>query len=156
MKEQKELKEEKYIVCDCAPNNHGKSDTLLGLIKYFTDNFGYKSSPVIITIRKMKDELLLFQLPGKKVVVDTYGDPSPTFSKWLNAAVDTRAEIIFAACRTGKGQKRMVSNIAASHGYKVIWFSNFYWPNSSRVSIKKQNMIRQQEIECLSDLAHML
>ena len=35
MKEQEELKEEKYIVCDCAPNNHGKSDTLLGLIKYF-------------------------------------------------------------------------------------------------------------------------
>ena len=154
MKKQEELKEEKYIICDSASSNHGKSDTLLGLIKYFIMNFGYKPSPVITPTRKMKDKLLLFQLPGKKVVVDTYGDPSPTFLKWLNAAVDTKAEIIFAACRDT--QKKMVSRIAASHGYKVIWFSNFYWPNSSGVSTKKQNMIRQQEIECLSDIAHML
>lgn len=156
MKEKEEPEKEKYIICDCAPNNHGKSETLLGLIRYFINNFGYKSCPVITPIRKMKDELLLFLLPGKKVVVDTYGDPTATFSKWLNAAVDTKAEIILAACRTGKPQKNMVSRIAASHGYKVIWFSNYYWPNSSRVSTTKQHLIRKQEIECLSGLAHTL
>lgn len=155
MKEQKVLNEEKYIVCDCAPANHGKSETLLGLIDYFQKRFGYTSQS-ILPPRSQKDKLLLFQFSEKKVVVDTYGDPYRTFSTWLDAAVGTKAKIIFAACRADISQKNTVSRIAASHGYKVIWFSNFYWPNSSNVTEKKQKMIRQQEIECLSDLAHML
>lgn len=156
MKEQESIKEDKYIICDAWTSNHGKSDTLLGLIKYFEKNFDYISKLVVIPARKMKDELLLFHFPDREVVVDTYGDPSPTFLKWLKAAVDTNAKIIFAACRTGQSQKNTVSRIAAANGYKVIWYSNLYWPNSSNVTEKKQKMIRQQEIECLSDLAHML
>lgn len=150
--EKKETKEKKYIICDCAAQNHGKTETLLGLIDYFQSHFGYAPIP-IIPIRAKRDRLFLFHLPNKDVVVDTYGDPYPMiFLRWLNAAANTNAKIIFAACRTGRSQKNEVLKIAADYGYEVIWFSNFYWSNFNAMTAS----VRQHEIECLSDLAHML
>ena len=112
---------EKYIICDFARSDWGKSETLLKVI----DILKTKADPVTEELIDGHDKYAVFELDGKKIVVNTQGDPYSYQEKGLKRAVDENAVIIVCASRTRGNTVEMIYEIA-KNGYEVIWLSNFY------------------------------
>lgn len=75
-----------------------------------------------------EDKYVVFDLKGKKVVVNTQGDPDGYQEKGLQRAVDENADIILCASRE-KGKTKTYVNEIAKKGYEIIWFSNLFADN---------------------------
>lgn len=111
----------KYIVCDFARSNWGKSNTLLEVIEQLKEKASLISEEQIGD----KDKYAVFDMNKKKIIVNTQGDPDSYQEEGLQRAVKEDAVIIVCASRTKGSTVECIYEIA-KHGYEVIWFSNFY------------------------------
>lgn len=119
------MKEKKYIICNYAKANWGKTKTLLVVIDLLT-----KSNCEIIKKEETKegDKWYHFKFKnGKEVVISTLGDPDSEQLRWLKEAAKTRAEVIVTASRARGVARHNVENIADKHGYSIIKFANFHF-----------------------------
>lgn len=110
----------KYIICDFARSDWGKSITLLNVI----DILKTKTKPKTEELIDEYDKYAVFELDGKVIVVNTQGDPDSYQEEGLKRAVAEKATIIVCASRT-KGNTVDVIYEIAKNGYEVIWLSNF-------------------------------
>lgn len=118
---------DKYIVCDFARSNWGKTNTLLKVI----DLLKKAKYPLIIEEQIGEvDKFAMFIKEGKKIVVNTQGDPYSYQGEGLQRAVNEKADIIVCASRTKGTTVDCIYEIAAN-GYEVIWFSNFFGDNEN-------------------------
>lgn len=111
----------KYIVCDFARSNWGKSNTLLEVIEQLKE----KASLIVEEQIGDKDKYAVFEMNKKSIVVNTQGDPDSFQEDGLQRAIKEDAAVIVCASRT-KGSTVECIYEMAKHGYEVIWFSNFY------------------------------
>ena len=116
----------KYIVCDCARSNWGKTNTLLKVIELLKE----KSSPIVEETIGGIDKYAVFNLNGKIIVVNSQGDPDSYLEEGLQRAVKEDADIIVCASRTRGSTIDCVYEIA-KNGYEIIRFSNFYVDNGN-------------------------
>lgn len=90
--------EKKYIICDYARANWGKTETLLEVISLL------KGKPQNTLINEKpntgKDKWCHFEMKGKPVVISTLGDPNSAQPVWLEDAAKAGAKIIVTASRT--------------------------------------------------------
>ena len=113
----------KYVICDTATPNHGKTQTLLKVIdrlKLITDYEGIEETQI-----NEEDKYASFQINNKRIVVNTLGDPVPDFNKYLMKAVDENANVIICASRESGNTIEIVNSLEGFE-YEIIRFSNFY------------------------------
>lgn len=119
------MKEKKYIICNYADANWGKTETLLAVIDLLK-----KSNCEIIKKGETEegDQWYHFKFKNEKeIVISTLGDPDSKQSHWLKAATKTGAKVIVTASRARGITRYNVENIADKHGYSIIKFSNFHF-----------------------------
>lgn len=140
--------ENKYIICDYAKANWGKTETLLeviSLLKESPQNTLFFEKP-----NTGKDKWCHFEINGKSVVISTLGDPYSDQPLWLeDAAEKAKAEIIVTASRTNGATVNAVYDIATRYGYEVIWFQNFHFDNSALVGLSPMVDVRMKVAECI-------
>lgn len=116
----------KYIICDFARSNWGKTKTLLEVIEQL--------KPIALLVDEKpiapNDKFAIFEMNGKKIVVNTQGDPNSYQEEGLKRAVKEDAYIIVCASRTKGATEECIYKIA-KNGYEIIWFSNFFADNDS-------------------------
>ena len=150
---------QKYIICDVAEAKWGKTTALNHLI----DVMARKGSDLImdpkITAHAGDDRRRHFDCPSignKKVVVSTIGDWGTIFVRWLNAAINAKADIIVAACRPGDRSQCYIIDTADKNGYEIIWFKNFRFDNSVLLGSKEYKFVKEAEangiVEMIKDL----
>lgn len=113
----------KYVICDTATHNHGKTQTLLKVIdrlKLITDYEGIEETQI-----NEEDKYASFQINNNIIVVETLGDPVPDFNEYLMRAVEIEAKVIVCASRASGYSFMDVYNLR-DYEYEVIRFSNFY------------------------------
>lgn len=113
----------KYFICDYARANWGKTSTLKLVIKKF-------GTPVSTKSAGGGDEWAMFNIvtnsgAKKCVVVASAGDPHSVQPRWLQDAVDSKADIVVCAARQRGSTIHNVSTILGDNGYERIWFQEF-------------------------------
>ncbi|MBR3558352.1 MAG: hypothetical protein IKN78_05725 [Bacteroidales bacterium] len=146
--------EKKYIICDYARANWGKTETLLEVISLLK---GKPQSTLIYEKPNTgKDKWCHFEMKGKPVVISTLGDPYSAQPAWLEDATNTGAEIIVTASRTSGSTVNAVYDIATRYGYEVIWFQNFHFDNSALVGLSSMVDVRMKLAECIVGIIDLL
>ena len=112
---------DKYIICDTATSDYGKTQTLLKVI----DKLKQLVKPTIERSIGLGDKFAVFNLNKKTIVVDTLGDPGTTFIEALMNAVNANANMIVCASRTAGNTMEFVNGLE-NEGYEIIRFSNFF------------------------------
>lgn len=116
----------KYIICDAAPANWGKSTTLLEVIKLFRMN---PTNFVVLDERNVGfDYWIVFQniVNLKVYLIQTQGDYAKSFDetkKYL--ASGKKVDVIICAARSKGKSLKEVQTIETLYNYKQIQFSNF-------------------------------
>ncbi len=115
----------KFIICDYARANWGKTTNLRMVFELLSQN--YLPKEVIWTQEtSYSDVWALFEIEGKFVAVCSLGDPCLCHKEWLDKAVNSNADIIICAARTSGETIRNVYNAKASGNYEdIFWFQNF-------------------------------
>jgi len=146
--------EKKYIICDYARANWGKTETLLEVISLLK---GKPQSTLIYEKPNTgKDKWCHFEMKGKPVVISTPGDPYSAQPAWLEDATNTGAEIIVTASRTSGSTVNAVYDIATRYGYEVIWFQNFHFDNFGPDKSHPSTDIRKYEAICIVGILDLL
>ena len=111
----------KYIICDFARSDWGKTQTLLKVIELIKKS----TPPIIEELIEDKDKYVEFVINKRIVVINPQGDPGSYQEEGLNRAVLGNADIIICASRV---RGATVDNIYkySKSDYEVIWFSNFF------------------------------
>ena len=146
--------EKKYIICDYARANWGKTETLLEVISLL------KGKPQNTLINEKsntgKDKWCHFEMKGKPVVISTLGDPNSAQPVWLEDAAKAGAKIIVTASRTSGSTVNAVYDIATRYGYEVIWFQNFHFDNSTLVGLSPMVDVRMKVAEYIVSIINIL
>ena len=145
----------KYIICDYARANWGKTEALLEVISLL------KGKPQNTLIYEKpntgKDKWCHLEMKGKPVVISTLGDPYSDQSLWLeDAAAKAKAEIIVTASRTSGSTVNAVYDIATRYGYEIVWFQNFHFENFGPDKSHPSTDIRKNEAICIVGILDLL
>lgn len=149
--------ERKYIICDYARANWGKTETLLKVINILDS----PSNPQFTLADEKpngdgKDRWCLFCSNDKKIVVSTIGDPNSVQPIWLEDAAKAGADIIVAASRTSGSTVNAVYDVAARYGYEIIWFQNFHIDNSKFSKMQPMTDVRHSVAKYIAEIIDVL
>ena len=151
--------EKKYIICDTAKSQWGKTETLLKVIDLLNRKFPeIYDSKYALTSEKTsgKDKWCHFEKSNKKVVISTLGDPYSFQPQWMKDAAITGAKVIVTACRTKRSTMNVVYNIARECGYHIIWFRNFHIANPAIIEDLSIKNVRTEEAKCIVNIIDSL
>lgn len=148
--------EKKYIICNYARANWGKTETLLEVINILNS----KNKPQYELIAKKtdtyKDRWCHFNNNNKHVVISTQGDPYSYQHDWLEEAAKTEAKVILTASRTKGSTVRTVYEIAKKYNYEIVWFNNFYFENQLFIGTTPAIETRKIEAEKIAEIIDIL
>ena len=116
----------KYIICDCAHANWGKTTTLLEVVNLIVTN--PTNFVVLKTIYHGVDKWVVAQeiSTGKIILVQTQGDDANAFNDTNHhLSAGSPVNIIICSSRTKGTARSAVSRIARTYGYETILFRNF-------------------------------
>lgn len=151
----------KYIICDYAKANWGKTETLLEVINILDS----PSKPQYALIDEKpntgKDRWCLFgvkdrEIKDKQVVISTLGDPYSAQPVWLEDAAKTGANVIVTASRSKGSTVNVVYDIARKYGYEIIWFQNFYFDNATLVGLLPMVDVKSKGAESIVEIIDKL
>lgn len=145
---------QKYIICNSACANWGKSDTLLDVIATLKKTSSYKL--LCEKPNNGKDKWCYFVDEEKSVVISTLGDPNSAQPKWLEDAAKTNANVIVTACRTRGSSVNAVYDVANRYGYEIIWFNNFHCDDTKLVSLSPMVDVKNIEVNCIANIINLL
>ena len=111
----------KYIICDFARGDWGKTQTLLKAIELLKKT----TFPIVEELIGEKDKYAKFIINEKIIVFNTQGDPESYQEEGLKRAIQDNANIIICASRVRGSTVGIVYKYAKSD-YEIIWLSNFY------------------------------
>lgn len=131
----------KYLICDLARSNWGKTQTLLKVIELLKT----KAKPTVEEVIDDIDKFAIFEINGKKIIVSTQGDPDSYQKEGLLRAISENANIIVCASRT-KGSTADNIYETTNGNYEIILFNNFYAKNKDLLCIPTLNTISAEVI----------
>lgn len=99
----------KYIICDVATKNHGKTTFLKEVVKILTTHLG---AGVVIAKSWRNDQCVVFthKPSNKKILVQTKGDDADSFALMLDHLKSNDVDIILCARHT-QGITKKLCNI---------------------------------------------
>lgn len=114
----------KFIICDCAKANWGKTTTLIEVEKLFN------LSPLFSSLQRSdwgKDVWAVYErISDKRIfVIQTEGDYKKSFNNTIQYAKEGKVDIIICACRDDNRYKERVDYIAKTFAFEKIFFNNF-------------------------------
>ena len=146
------MEKKKYIICDSARSDWGKTETLQAIIALLSAT--YKPHDIHT---EGKDTYAVFTLKnGKTVFISTLGDPGSGYMNWWRIGIELKADIFVCASRTSGETFNNLINIANTYEYEVIWFKNFHFENIGMIKSKTCKSVRNLESNRLYDLIHLL
>ena len=131
----------KYLICDLARSDWGKTQTLLKVIYLIKT----KTKPLVEEVIDDVDKFAIFKINGKKIIVSTQGDPNSYQKEGLLRAVNDNADIIVCASRT-KGYTANNIYETTNGNYEIILFNNFYADNKDLSCIPSLKNISAEAI----------
>lgn len=123
----------KYIICDVASGNHGKTIFLKEVIKILTIHLG---AGLVLATHLRKDQCVVFT--HKKfnitILVQTGGDKEVSFVHTIEYLKTHEVDIILCARHTQGITKQIVQQIASQYNYEELDFTHMYsqnlnWPS---------------------------
>lgn len=122
------ISEKKYIICDYARADWGKSATTKRVIAILKKQSCIVSEKTVF-IGDSKDEYGKFITDsGVKIAVVTQGDPDSRQEEYLGrAANEFKADVIICTARSSGDTVDNIYKIATD--YEKIWYRNFYADN---------------------------
>lgn len=147
----------KYIICDYARADWGKTETLLEVINILDS----PSNPQFRLVDEKphgdgKDRWCLFYGKNKKIVVSTVGDPNSVQPIWLEDAAKAGADIIITASRTSGSTVNAVYDVSTRYGYEIFWFQNFHIDNSKFSKMHPMTDVRHTAAKCIVKIINVL
>lgn len=109
----------KAVLALSGSSNRGKSTTLnvvIGLLKAAYPRAQVDERPYKV------DRTFLLMIDGRKVGVETQGDPASRLPTSLKRFVDAGCEVIVCACRSYGATKQSVEDLA-TQDYAIQWFA---------------------------------
>lgn len=151
----------KTIIIIEGPQRHGKSESLLELIRKLKNCSGFINTKDIIG--RGKDVCSIFTLnQTKKFGIVTYGDPKDSrninyrLKQGLDVCIADNCSIIIAACRSTKNNTvlRFITKFAKNNNYQTIQTANFYAksPNTNPSRIVLNDIFAQNLINLIKIL----
>ena len=142
------MEKKKYIICDSARANWGKTETLQTLITLLSKIY----KPLDIQTEG-KDTYAVFRLEnGKIVFVSTLGDPGSGYMSWWHIGMNLNPDIFVCACRTSGETYNNLLNISKAHEYEVVWFKNFHFENYALTKTVAHTSVQNLEVKCLYEV----
>lgn len=137
----------RYIICDVAPGNHGKTTFLKEVIKILTIHLG---AGLVLATHWRKDQCVVFTYKkiNKTILVQTGGDKDACFNHTLKYLKTHEVDIILCARHTQGITKQIVQQIASQYNYEELDFTHMYPKNLnwSSPSVGISNSILSQAI----------
>ena len=146
----------KYLICDSARADWGKTETLLEVIEILNSPKKPHYKLIYEKPNTVKDKLCVFEGINELIAVSTLGDPNSQQADWLEEAAKTEAKIIVTASRTKGSTINVVYDIARKYGYDILWFQNFHFDNSAFVGLPQMRNIRMKEAEYIVGIIELL
>lgn len=115
--------DKKFIICDYAKSDWGKSATLLKVYELLSAKYEPKE------MFKIKgDVYAVFEIKEKRIAVFSLGDPDePLLENLKKAATKDNADVIICAARAYGWAKEQISAIQRDYNYEeIFWFRNFH------------------------------
>lgn len=126
----------RYVLCDCAESNSGKSEFLLQVIDELTNTRGYsiKKEADLRDINKSKnlndrDRWIVLVKDGKEIIIQTEGDYKVSFNNTYAYINDHDVDVIICASRLDAKIKERVLDL--KNRYTVIFFQHFIQEDGS-------------------------
>lgn len=117
----------KYIICDCARANWGKSTTLIAVDKLFYSNED-RFRLLNPTHPSKGDVWQIYEdrKTGKVILIQSGGDSPQIFADTENyLSAGNNVDVIICACHVRGATRRVVYKIVKNYGYTPIFFNNF-------------------------------
>ncbi|GEM_PF-5500116 len=131
----------KFIICDYARANWGKTTSLRMVFELLSQN--HLPKEVIWTGDVYNSDVwALFEIEGKSIVVCSLGDPCPYHKEFLDKAVKLNVDIIICAARTSGKTTQNVDNAKTNGNYEnIFWFQNFNSDKKTELSSQLPEML---------------
>lgn len=131
----------KFIICDYARANWGKTTSLRMVFELLSQN--HLPKEVIWTGDVYNSDVwALFEIDGKSIVVCSLGDPCPCHKEWLDKAVELNADIIICAARIRGETIQNVYSAQKNGNYEdIFWFQNFNSDKKTEISSELPEML---------------
>ena len=150
----------KYIICDMAERNWGKTTTLKKVITEMDADPFFKLDKSMSAMggKRSIDKRVHYKCVGnnKRVVVSTIGDNIPKFVSWLNKASSYPADVIVTACHPADQTLYEIFNLAKNFGYELIWFKNFRFDNKVLLGGSEYKKIKDIESKSIVEIVKSL
>ncbi len=131
----------KFIICDYARANWGKTTNLRMVFELLSQN--HLPKEVIWTKQENKSDVwALFEIEGKSIVVCSLGDPDSCHKEWLDKAVKLNVDIIICAARIRGETIQNVYSAQKNGNYEdIFWFQNFNSDKKTEISSELPEML---------------
>lgn len=118
------MKSKKYIICDSAKAESGKS----AVLNEFADRLKSCRNTKQLDSKDLNDfdKWYLFEYQGKKICVITGGDEASLMKKWFDWALKANADVIVCASRSKGDTMHCVNKFASKGGFSIVKFSNYF------------------------------
>ena len=92
--------------------------------------------PRVAIIPTTGDYRLVVEINGKRIGIESHGDPNTNLQQRLDdLVVNFKCDIILCSTRTRGETVNAVTNIAQARRYQTIWTSTYQIPNGSLQSV---------------------
>lgn len=118
------MKLKKYIICDSARAESGKTAVLSELADKLKSSKNIKQ----LDFKDLNngDVWYLFECKGKKICIITGGDDAKSIKKWLDWSMKANADIVVCASRSKGDTVHCVNEFASKSGFSIVKFSNYF------------------------------
>ena len=118
------MKSKKYIICDSARAESGKTAVLSELADKLKSSKNIKQ----LDFKDLNngDVWYVFECKGKKICIITSGDNSKDMEEWFGWALDYKSDVVVCASRSKGETIGCVNEYAEKGDYYVVWLSNYY------------------------------
>ena len=108
-----------HILALQGPPNSGKTETLAQLYRDLKAKYPTAKVQILHTSRS-DISMILQDVAGKVVGIESQGDPNSRLQQSLNELLDAACDIIFCACRTRGMTVEWVKELAPSHRVQFV------------------------------------
>jgi predicted alpha/beta-hydrolase family hydrolase len=128
----------KTVFANWGSSNQGKSDTVKKIAQEILLHWPNAVANIPLNLNAADIKLVI--TIGKIVIgIESQGDPNSRLFKSIAEFAAMGCHIIICATRTSGATVDAVSALDASHGYEIIWFTNYRSDKKSRDLINSKS-----------------
>lgn len=114
----------KTVIANSGGAKQGKSGTIKKIIQLILDKYpNAKTNPLKISYHG--DVKVLIEIDNIKIGIESQGDPNSRIFESLKKFASVDCDLIICATRTSGATVKAVNSLRKSHGYDIIWVTNY-------------------------------